>query len=79
MCLNLTESDYKIISSRIILYEPSILLENQTMIWKHNLDVKIDDKLTYHSHIDVLASDLSLMLGISQRIRKILNLKSAKN
>ena len=82
MSLNPAKSEYMIISNKIIQTEPCILMGNQTITRKHNvryLGLQIDDRLTYHSHIDVLRSKLSRMIGISYKIRKNLNLRASKN
>ena len=43
------------------------------------LGVAIDDKLKYHDHIEYLSNRISHLCGVSYRLNKHLDLKSAKN
>ena len=80
--VNPTKYEYMIFDNKIIQTEPCILMGHQIIPRKHNvryLSLQIDDKLTYHSHNNVLRRKLSRLIGISHRIRKNVNLRASKN
>ena len=81
MSLDPAKSEH-MICNKIIHNEPCILMSKQIITRKHNvsyLGLQIDDRLTYHSHIDVLTGKLSCVLGIFYRTTKNLNLQAGKN
>ena len=79
--LNPLKSEYMVLTHKKVLVDPIIRIGNDTVkrtsTFKY-LGVYIDEKLNFNSHKDYLKIKLSQFKGITFRLKRYLNLASAK-
>ena len=82
LALNPSKSSYMLFTNKAVHCDPIIALDGSPIgrveSFKY-LGVTIDDKLKYHDHIEYLSNRISHLCGVSYRLNKHLDLKSAKN
>ena len=80
--LNPIKCEYMLVTYKHINVEPRILIGNEPIkrvdSFKY-LGLHIDEKLKFHSQTKHIKSKLTQYCGITYRLRKFLNLRSAKN
>ena len=82
LSINPSKSEYIIVTNKTLEFEPRIVLGNDIICRRNSvkyLGLHIDDKLKFPDHVTHLKSKLASLAGISFRLQKRFNLRTAKN
>ena len=82
LSLNPNKCSYMLLTNKNVVSEPIIKLNeeklNRTSEFKY-LGIYLDDKLKYQKHVENLCERVSRLCGVSYRLQRLLDIKSAKN
>ena len=82
ICLNISKSEYMVVSPRIGSGAINLCIQSQPMQQTNSfkyLGIFIDKDLKFHAQIEHINTKLSRFCGITYRLKNKLNLKSARN
>ena len=82
LSLNPSKCSYMLLTNRNVEIDPIIELDGEQLSRAHEfkyLGIFLDDKLKYQKHIEYLCDRMSSFCGITFRLQKLLDIKSAKN